>query len=86
MMGTHGPECEGFQNIHTNISHNATDEMLTMAEDLAMNQIAWLPSKIYLHIKNILNEKYEMWYGATDKKVMNRIRNTRHEMRDSDIF
>ena len=39
-IGAYGPECEGFENVHTSKSNNATDEMLEIADELAMNHIA----------------------------------------------
>lgn len=70
-IGAHSLECDGFQNMYPNKSNNAISEMLETADKLAMNHIAWPPSKIYSKIKDVLNDKYDIWYGATNKQIIN---------------
>ena len=60
--------------------------MLQMAEDIALQNMSMPPKKIHLHVLQDMEIKFNVLCGASNTKIINRIKNARTRMNGNDIF
>ena len=57
-----------------------------MAEDIALQNMSMPPKKIHLQVLQDMEMKYNVFRGASNTKIINRIKNARPRMNGNDIF
>ena len=69
-----------------NCPPDLTQKMLKMAEHIALQNMSMPPKKIHLQVLQDMEMKYNVFRGASNTKIINRIKNTRKRMNGHDIF
>ena len=63
-----------------------SEKMLQMAEDIALKNMSMPPKKIHLQVLQDMEMKHNVFRGATNTKIINRIKNARTRMNGNDVF
>lgn len=63
-----------------------TEKMLERAEELALENISEKPKNIYIKVLRETQERYETFKGASNSKMLNRIKNSRTKQNGNDVF
>ena len=65
---------------------NVTERMLNRAEELALNNLSMPPKKIHLKVLQEIKEKHPVFKGASNHKIINRIKNARSKLNGNDMY
>ena len=65
---------------------NVTERMLNRAEELALKHLSMPPKKIHLQVLQEIKEKHNVFRGATNHKIINRIKNARSKLNGNDMY
>ena len=65
---------------------NMTDFMLKRAQEIALEDISMPPEKVHLKVLQEVQLKHKLFKGASDQKIMNKVRNTRTNLNGNDVF
>ena len=71
-------------NSHQEI--DVTDKMLARAAEIATKDLSLPPRKIHEMILNEIKSEHRFFKGASDQKIINKIRNSRTYLNGNDVF
>ena len=60
-------------------SANIKSKIEDITDKICMENVSQLLLVIYKHVKQMIHSKYILWYGMTDKQIMQHVRMTRME-------
>ena len=63
-----------------------THMMLNRAEEIALEDISLPPKKVHQQVLRGVQLKHKVFKGASDQKIMNRVRNSRSNLNGNDVF
>ena len=63
-----------------------TEMMLQRAEEIALNDISLPPKKVHMLVLQEVQLKHKVFKGASNQKIMNRVRNSRSNLNGNDVF
>ena len=63
-----------------------TQVMLERAEEIALKNLSMQPKKIHLQVLQEMEMKYTIFKGASNTKIISRIKNSRSKLNGNDIY
>ena len=75
------PEDDDFESLP-----DLTEMMLKRAEEIALNDISMPPKKVHFQVLTEAQLKYKVFKGASDRKIINKVRNARTNLNSNDVF
>ena len=73
---------ENTENAPIDVTHR----MLERAEEIALKNLSMPPKKIHLQVLKEMECKHKMFRGASNTKVISRIKNARTKMNGNDVY
>ena len=83
-LGFLNPVKNNDLNCHQEI--DVTDKMLARAAEIATKDLSLPPRKIHEMILKEIKREYRFFKGASDQKIINKIRNSRTYLNGNDVF
>jgi len=63
-----------------------TEAMLQRAEEIALKNLSMAPKKVHLIVLKEMEQKYKIFKGATNIKIISRVKNCRTKLNGNDVY
>ena len=83
-LGFVNPQKKSDLNCHQEV--DVTDKMLARAAEIATKDLSLPPRKIHEMVLQEVRKDYHYFKGASDQKIINKIRNSRTYLNGNDVF
>ena len=86
MKNKHTKNCKLKNGMfRKNQTHDIREEMISMTEELSLNNLALPPKQIWLNILGEMTERHSFWIGLTDVALKRMVLNIRAKSTGGDV-